>query len=176
MLKHIKEITNPFNMLLATIMIGSVTLAGCSTTSNTINKNTISKSEVIESRITQTKADLSLFASCYTIDDGAAQIRISKVGYDWMMQMKEPSTANQVWDTAEPLEIISKNQASEFLSIDSNNISASIARPDRMLVLAHIEPVYVNIDPYLNSEYVALIYKGIYEIYQVECDEIKISF
>lgn len=92
------------------------------------------------------------------------------------MQMKEPPTADQVWDAAELLEIISESEASKFLSIDSSNIISSIARPDRMLVIAHIEPVYANIDPYLDSEYIALIDQGVFNIYQVECDEIKISF
>ncbi len=174
MLKHVKGLINPFNVLVVTSIIA---LSGCNTTSNAINKNTTSKDKAIESKVTKNKIDLSLFVGCYTIDDDrTAQIRISKVGYEWMMQMKEPPTANYVWDAAETLEIINKNQASKLLSIDPSNINASIARPDRMLVLAHIEPVYVNIDPYLNSEYIALIDRSIYEIYQVECDAIKISF
>ena len=119
-------------------------------------------------------ADFSVFAGCYTVShDEPAQIKISEQAGAWVMQMKEPVSANRVWDTPEPLEVLDKAQVSKFFSIDADNVDAMIARPDRMMVLAHVKPVYATMDPLLDSEYLSYIYKGANTIYQVECDEIN---
>ena len=119
-------------------------------------------------------ADLSIFAGCYTVSrDEPAQIKVSQQGGGWVMQMKEPASANRVWDSAEPLELVDSSEIPKFFSIDPDNVDAVIARPDRVLVLAHVKPVYANVDPLLDSEYLSYIYKGANTIYRVECDEIN---
>lgn len=142
-------------------------LAGCD--SNT----EVTKTERIDTA-SSAETDLSVFAGCYTVShDEPAQIKVSEQDGAWVMQMKEPASSGRVWDAPEPLEVLDKAQIPKFFSIDPNNVDAVIARPDRVLVLAHIKPVYANIDPLLDSEYLSYIYKGANTIYQVECDEIN---
>lgn len=119
-------------------------------------------------------ADLSIFAGCYTVShDEPAQIKVSQQGGGWVMQMKEPASAKRVWDDAEPLELLAKSDIPTYFSIDPDNVDAVIGRPDRVLVLAHVKPVYANIDPLLDSEYLSYIYRGANTIYRVECDEVN---
>ena len=119
-------------------------------------------------------ADLSIFAGCYTVSrDEPAQIKVSQQGGGWVMQMKEPASAKRVWDDAEPLEVLAKSDIPTYFSIDPDNVDAVIGRPDRMLVLAHVKPVYANIDPLLDSEYLSYIYRGANTIYRVECDDVN---
>lgn len=120
------------------------------------------------------KPDLSIFAGCYTVSrDEPAQIKVSEQNGAWVMQMKEPASANRVWDTPEPLEVLNNNEVPKYFSIDPNNIDAVIGRPDRVLVMAHVKTAYANIDPLLDSEYLSYIYKGANTIYRVECDEVN---
>ena len=53
-----------------------------------------------------------------------------------------------------------ENSEYRSFSIDPDNVDAVIGRPDRVLVLAHVKPVYANIDPLLDSEYLSHIYRG----------------
>ncbi len=130
---------------------------------------TVPDTEVVESA-----ADLSVFAGCYTVSyDEPAQIKVSEQAGVWVMQMKEPASSGRVWDSAEPLEVLDNSEIPNFFSIDPDNVDAAIARPDRVLVMAHVKPVYANIDPLLDSEYLSYIYKGANTIYQVECDEVN---
>ncbi|MGO2339549.1 MAG: hypothetical protein ACTH5M_02980 [Psychrobacter sp.] len=118
--------------------------------------------------------DLSIFEGCYTIsNDEPAQIKVSQQDDSWIMQMKEPAGAKQVWDDPEALELIENSEIPNFFSIDPDNVDAVIGRPDRVLVLAHVKPVYANIDPLLDSEYLSYIYRGANTIYRVECDEMN---
>ena len=122
----------------------------------------------------ETAADLSVFEGCYTVShDEPAQIKVSQQGGAWVMQMKEPASAKRVWDDAEPLEVIENSDIPTFFSIDPDNVDAVIGRPDRVMVLAHVKPVYANIDPLLDSEYLSYIYRGANTIYKVECDDIN---
>lgn len=118
--------------------------------------------------------DLSVFEGCYTVShDEPAQIKVSQQDGSWVMQMKEPASAKRVWDNPEPLEVIKNSDIPQFFSIDSDNVDAVIGRPDRVLVLAHVKPVYANIDPLLDSEYLSYIYRGANTIYRVECDDVN---
>lgn len=118
--------------------------------------------------------DLSVFAGCYTVShDEPAQIKVSEQNGKWVMQMKEPASANRVWDTPEPLEVMSAKEIPKYFSIEPKNVDAIIGRPDRVLVMAHVKSVYANIDPSLDSEYLSYIYKGANTIYRVECDEVN---
>ena len=128
----------------------------------------------IDAKTVETAADLSVFEGCYTVsNDEPAQIKVSQQGGSWVMQMKEPASAKRVWDDAEPLEVIENSDIPKFFSIDPDNVDAVIGRPDRVLVLAHVKPVYANIDPLLDSEYLSYIYKGANTIYRVECDDVN---
>ena len=152
--------------ILATILVACsvLFLMGCSDNSST----------ALDNEMAETKVDLSIFEGCYTVsNDEPAQIKVSEQQGTWVMQMKEPASAKRVWDTPEPLEIVKNSEIPKFFSIDPNNVDAVIARPDRVLVLAHVKPVYANIDPLLDSEYLSYIYKGANTIYRVECDEIN---
>ena len=139
-------------------------LVGCSD-----KKDITSETETVE-----VAPDLSVFDVCYTVGScEPAQIKVSEQDGAWVMQMKEPKSSGRVWDTPEPLEIVDSSEIPKFFSIDADNVDAVIARPDRVLVLAHVKPVYANIDPLLDSEYLSYIYKGANTIYRVECDEIN---
>ena len=133
-----------------------------------------SSSSKIDAKTVETAADLSVFEGCYTVsNDEPAQIKVSQQGGSWVMQMKESASAKRVWDDAEPLEVIENSDIPKFFSIDPDNVDAVIGRPDRVLVLAHVKPVYANIDPLLDSEYLSYIYKGANTIYRVECDDVN---
>jgi hypothetical protein len=143
--------------------VSALLLSGCNDTSTTT-----------ETEIAKTKTDLSVFEGCYTVsNDEPAQIKVSQQQGKWVMQMKEPATAERVWDNAEPLEVMDNSEIPKFFSIDPDNVDAVIGRPDRVLVMAHVKPVYANIDPLLDSEYLSYIYKGANTIYQVDCDEVN---
>ena len=171
MLKRSEVIGHSFYKGIARTMGGSLlvlasvlALTGCDKASTDIAMD--------ESVTTQT--DLSVFAGCYTVSyDEPAQIRVSEQEGSWVMQMKEPSSANRVWDDPEVLELVDNSEIPKFFSIDPDNVDAVLARPDRVLVLAHVKPVYANIDPLLDSEYLSYIYRGANTIYRVECDEVN---
>lgn len=157
------------SILAATVTACSaLLLVGCDSTDNNISTTTA------DSEVAATKPDLSIFAGCYTVShDEPAQIKVSEQNGAWVMQMKEPASANRVWDTPEPLEVLNNSDVPKYFSIDPNNIDAVIGRPDRVLVMAHVKTAYANIDPLLDSEYLSYIYKGANTIYRVECDEVN---
>lgn len=139
-------------------------LVGCNDTSTT----------TVDNNTTTTEPDMSVFEGCYTVsNDEPAQIKVSQQEGAWVMQMKEPASAKRVWDTPEPLEVLDNSEIPKFFSIDPDNVDAAIARPDRVLSMAHVKPVYANIDPLLDSEYLAYIYKGANTIYRLDCDDIN---
>ena len=158
-----KSSQNNLKTLMLTAVVGSMlSLTACN------DADMIAETEVAAA------IDLSVFEGCYTVSfDEPAQIKVSEQKGAWVMQMKEPASANRVWDSAEPLELVDSSEIPKFFSIDPDNVDAVIARPDRVLVLAHVKPVYANIDPLLDSEYLSYIYKGANTIYRVECDEIN---
>ena len=160
---------NKFSLLAASITAcGALLLAGCD------NSQQTESADKVEVSATAAQPDLSVFAGCYTVShDEPAQIRVSEQGGKWVMQMKEPASANRVWDTPEPLEAMTTTEIPKYFSIEPKNVDAIIGRPDRVLVMAHVKPVYANIDPLLDSEYLAYIYKGANTIYRVECDEVN---
>ena len=154
----------------------AVSITACSTLLLTgCDNNQQAKSvDVADTNAAAAQPDLSIFAGCYTVShDEPAQIKVSEQDGKWVMQMKEPASANRVWDTPEPLEVMKAKEIPKYFSIDPNNVDAIIGRPDRVLVIAHIKPVYANMDPLLDSEYLTYIYKGSNTIYRVECDEVN---
>lgn len=113
-----------------------------------------------------------MFSGCYTVSqDEPAQIKISQQAQGLVMQMKEPKSANRVWDDPEALEPIALDQVSKYFSIDKNNVEGMIGRPDRVFVVAQVKQAYVNIDPTLDSPYLGSILQGSNTIYKVECDD-----
>lgn len=153
------------------IIISAVALSALSLTA--CNKD-IETAGVGTSNDKITTQNLAELVGCYTVaHDEPAQIKVSQQGDDYIMQMKEPASANRVWDDPEALEVLPISKVPEFFSIDASNIDAMLGRPDRFLVLAHVKSVYANIDPLLDSEYLAYIYKGANTVYKVECDEVN---
>ena len=153
-------------ILLSTIAVSALTLTACSQGPE--------KSAAVTTDTQATTQNLTDLIGCYTVGYGEpAQIKVSENNGEYVMQMKEPASAKRVWDTPEALEVLPISKVREFFSIDANNIDAMLARPDRFLVLAHVKSVYANIDPLLDSEYLAYIYKGANTVYKVECDEVN---
>lgn len=151
-------------LLVSISACSALLLSGCNNSNDTAS----------DTKAVAAQVDLSIFEGCYTVShDEPAQIRVSEQQGAWVMQMKEPASSGRVWDTPESLEILNSNEIPKFFSIDADNVDAVIGRPDRVLVLAHVKPVYANIDPLLDSEYLSYIYKGANTIYRVECDEIN---
>lgn len=158
-----------FSKRLTRLMIG---MAACSTLflSACDDRSSVQP----EAHVAETSTDFSIFEGCYTVShDEPAQIKVSQQEGTWVMQMKEPASSGRVWDNPEPLEVIENSEIPQFFSIDPDNVDAVIGRPDRVLVLAHVEPAYANIDPLLDSEYLSYIYRGANTIYRVECDEVN---
>lgn len=118
------------------------------------------------------KQHADMFSGCYTVSqDEPAQIKISQQAQGLVMQMKEPKSANRVWDDPEALEPIALDQVSKYFSIDKNNVEGMIGRPDRVFVVTQVKQAYVNIDPTLDSPYLGSILQGSNTIYKVECDD-----
>ena len=118
------------------------------------------------------KQHADMFSGCYTVSqDEPAQIKVSQQAQGLVMQMKEPKSANRVWDDPEALEPIALDQVSKYFSIDKNNVEGMIGRPDRVFVVAQVKQAYVNIDPTLDSPYLGSILQGSNTIYKVECDD-----
>ncbi len=156
-------------LLLMTVASSTLLLA-CS------DKQAADNAATSDSQAASEMGNLATFAGCYTVSHGEpAQIKISEQNGAWVMQMKEPKSANRVWDTPEPLEALDKTDLKSYFSIDTDNVDAAIARPDKQLVMAHVLPAYANIDPLLDSEYLAFIYKGANTIYKVDCDEVNVD-
>lgn len=157
-------IEKPATTFMASMMVcGALLLTGCS-----------SKESATAELKVDAPADMSVFAGCYTVNhEEPAQIKVSELNGEWIMQMKEPASSGRVWDDPEALEVVNNAEVSKFFSIDPDNVDAVIARPDRVLVLAHVKPVYANIDPLLDSEYLSFIYRGANTIYRVDCDEVN---
>lgn len=157
------------------IAMMTTTLAACSALLLTGCDGGASSS-VVEGASTEKTPDLSVFAGCYTVShDEPAQIKISEQAGTWVMQMKEAAQTQRVWDEPEPLELLDNSEIPKYFSIDPDNVDAVLARPDRVLVMAHVKSVYANIDPLLDSEYLSYIYKGANTIYQVACDEVNVD-
>ncbi|OOS19834.1 hypothetical protein B0682_07775 [Moraxella lincolnii] len=117
-----------------------------------------------------------MFVGCYTIShDEPAQIKISTHAGKLVMQMKEPANANRVWDNPEPLEILTKKDVANYFAIDAKKLDAIIARPDKLMVLAKVQTSHANLDPLLDSEYLAYIYRGANTIYKVVCDDAPVD-
>lgn len=117
-----------------------------------------------------------MFVGCYTIShDDPAQIKISTHAGKLVMQMKEPANANRVWDNPEPLEILTKKDVANYFAIDAKKLDAIIARPDKLMVLAKVQTSHANLDPLLDSEYLAYIYRGANTIYKVVCDDAPVD-
>lgn len=153
--------------LTSCLVVTSVLLAACNQSPSTESKEATSQSQ-------DPKQNLDTFIGCYTVSyDEPAQIKVSVQSGEFIMQMKEPARANRIWDDPEPLEAIPLTKVRKFFSIDPNNVDAMLARPDRVLVLAHVKSAYANIDPLLDSEYLSYIYRGANTIYKVDCDEVN---
>ncbi|SUD91152.1 hypothetical protein [Psychrobacter phenylpyruvicus] len=118
------------------------------------------------------KHHADMFSGCYTVSkDEPPQIKVSQQAQGLVMQMKEPKSANRVWDDPEPLEPIAIDKVSKYFSIDKKNVEGVIGRPDRVFVVAQVKQAYVNIDPTLDSPYLGYILQGSNTIYKVECDD-----
>lgn len=92
-------------LAISSIACSALFLTGCNDSSLSDAENTETKAE----------ADLSVFAGCYTVSHNEpAQIKISEQSGEWVMQMKEPASANRVWDVAEPLEIVDNSEIPKF--------------------------------------------------------------
>ena len=162
--------TRAFRALLTGCLVSSsLFIAACDQSPSSASDE--SETQNLES---QSQSNLESFIGCYTVSYGEpAQIKISQQSGAYVMQMKEPERAHRIWDDPEPLEAVPLTMVQKFFSIDPNNIDAMLARPDRVLVLAHVKSAYANIDPLLDSEYLSYIYQGANTIYKVDCDEVN---
>ena len=139
------------------------------TTDTVVNTEAGAKQQDSEALIKQHAA---MFSGCYTVShDEPAQIKVSQQPQGLVMQMKEPKSANRVWDDPEPLEVMPMDKVSKYFSVDPKNVEGIIGRPDRVLVMAQVKQAYVNIDPTLDSQYLGYILQGANTIYKVECDD-----
>ena len=157
----IKGTGKGFKYLLLSVVMGSTLSAGCSESKQVVRDDS---------------TDLSVFAGCYTVShDEPAQIRISEQAGKWVMQMKEPVGAAEVWDEPTELEEITNGDVPNYFSIDPQHVDAILARPDKVMVMAHVKTAYANIDPLLDSEYLAYIYRGANTIFKVDCDSVNVD-
>ena len=157
----IKGMGRGFKYVLLSTVLGGLLSAGCSESPQTTNDDSV---------------DTSIFAGCYTVShDEPAQIRISEQAGKWVMQMKEPVGAAEVWDEPTELEALTRAEVPKYFSIDPQHVDAMLARPDKVMVMAHVKTAYANIDPLLDSEYLVYIYRGANTIFKVDCDSVNVD-
>ncbi|PNK61646.1 hypothetical protein A6J60_012745 [Psychrobacter sp. FDAARGOS_221] len=153
------------------LMLSAVFMVSACSNNNDDSQSTGDNTNASDAQVAANQYD-EVFAGCYTVSkDEPAQIKISTQDQGLVMQMKEPKSAGRVWDDPEPLEPIDLDQTEKYFSIDKNNLTAMIGRPDRVLVLGHIKSAYVNINPTLDSPYLGFILQGANTIYKVACDD-----
>lgn len=112
---------------------------------------------------------------CYTVShDEPAQIKISKNGNEYVMQMREFNDPNKNWDNPAPMQTLDKAEIQQYFNVEVDYVENVIARPDRMFVLAHLYDSYVSLNPHLDSNYLGFIYKGSNTIYKVACETKKV--
>lgn len=113
---------------------------------------------------------------CYTVShDEPAQIKISRNGTGYQMQMRRFNDPTQGWDNPEPLETLAPDNAelTRYFDIKADEqryLQAVLARPDRVLVLAKITDSFARLNPQFDSSYLAYIYRGSNTIYHVACE------
>lgn len=119
---------------------------------------------------------LDALVGCYTVShDEPAQIKISRNGTGYQMQMHRFNDPTQDWDNPEPLEVIAPNNAEllryfDIKADEQRYLQAVLARPDRVLVLAKLTDNFARLNPQFDSAYLAFIYRGSNTIYQVTCE------
>lgn len=112
---------------------------------------------------------------CYTVShDEPAQIKISKTGEQYAMQMHQFNDPSKDWDNPEPMQVLNTNDSelTKYFDIkkgESQYFDKVIARPDRVFVLAKITDSFASINPQYDSSYLGYIYKGSNTVYKVSC-------
>jgi len=161
---------NLSNIASTLLLTGAAVLAGCDS-HDAPEGQTMDSAEDVTSAAS-IKKHAELFAGCYTVShEEPAQIKVSEQAGKLVMQMKEPKSANRVWDDPEPLEPMPLKQVDKYFPVKAEDLTAMIGRPDRVLVMANVKQAYVNIDPSLDSPYLGYILQGQNTIYKVDCDD-----
>lgn len=127
----------------------------------------------------QTQAQ-DVLVGCYTVShDEPAQIKISRNGTGYQMQMRRFNDPTQDWDNPEPLEVLTPAHADDSAELpryfdikadEQRYLQAVLARPDRVLVLAKVTDSFARLNPQFDSAYLAYIYRGSNTIYHVACE------
>lgn len=135
-----------------------------------------------EPQQSQKPSDATLdFVGCYTDTPSTpAQIKITHDGTNYHMQMKEPSTAKDAWDTPEMLHTVNISDEWQHFSINTLNleqsdIQAIITRPDGIMSLAKVHSASANVNPLLDSEFVVRILNHTNTIYATPCDDERLA-
>lgn len=131
---------------------------------------------------TATSTDDS-YVGCYTIEQGTpATIKISRDGHDYVMQMKQSKDHASVWDTAEKLNQLPKHQGWKYFSTNSINLTDAdikediLVRPDEVMALVKLHDTTTNTNPMIDSRYAVALIGAVNTIYQVPCDETRVTF
>lgn len=145
----------PFILSLFALL--GLTISGCDKIANAQNANDV-------------------LVGCYTVSHSEpAQIKISKDGDNYAMQMRKFNQPDQDWDNPEPMQVLANNadEIKNYFGIktgESKFLQKVIARPDRVFVLAKIDDSFASLNPQYDSPYLGYIYNGSNTIYKVECD------
>lgn len=125
--------------------------------------------------LTAVTAQQDTLAGCYTVTHTEpAQIKISRHGDNYSMQMRQYNDPSKDWDTPTPMQVLSSDDAEigKFFDINAGEhsyVEKVIARPDRVFVLAKITDSFASLNPQYDSPYLGYIYKGSNTIYKVSC-------
>ncbi|OOR90250.1 hypothetical protein B0181_04895 [Moraxella caviae] len=159
------------------LIITACTLAACSEPQPVNEPKLASSQPLVKQSDGALSSVIADFIGCYTVShDEPAQIKLSEKDGKLVMQMKEAANKGRVWDSPEPLEALSMAKGWQYfnvnaLDLDSQDVSAVVARPDGMMALAKVRAEAANVNPLLDSEYVAYIVRGTNTIYKVACDD-----
>lgn len=112
---------------------------------------------------------------CYTVNHTEpAQIKISKHGDNYSMQMRQYNDPSKDWDTPTPMQVLANDnpEIGKYFDIkagESKFLEKVIARPDRVFVLAKITDSFASLNPQYDSPYLGYIYKASNTVYKVSC-------
>lgn len=112
---------------------------------------------------------------CYTVSHSEpAQIKISKNGDRYAMQMHQFNDSKKDWDTPEPMQVLANDsgEIGKYFDINAGEgkfLQKVIARPDRVFVLAKVTDSFASLNPQYDSPYLGYIYKGSNTVYKVSC-------
>lgn len=150
----------------AAMLMSALFITGCQKTDNLTPSDSTASSDPL--------------VGCYTVSHSEpAQIKITKSGDTYRMQMHQFNDPTKDWDKPESMQLLANDngEIQKYFDIKAGEnkfLEKVIARPDRVFVLAKVTDSFASINPQYDSPYLGYIYKGSNTVYKVSCSSGKV--